>query len=118
MPPMTPAPQTAAGIYVRISSDPNQTRLGVERQEEDCRELVARHGWRLHRVYEDNDLSAYSGKARPGYRALLDDVRDGVVKVVVAWHADRIYRHPKDLEGFIDVVPAAGAHVATVKAGD
>lgn len=108
---------TPAGIYVRISSDPESTRLGVQRQEQDCREYVEGHGWTLAKVYEDNDLSAYSGKVRPAYRRLLEDVRAGTIKVVVAWHPDRMHRHPRDLEEFIEVVEGAGAHVETVKAG-
>lgn len=108
---------TPAGIYVRISSDPEATRLGVQRQEQDCREYVESHGWTLAKVYEDNDLSAYSGKVRPAYRQLLEDIRAGTIKVVVAWHPDRMHRHPRDLEEFIEVVEGAGAHVETVKAG-
>jgi site-specific DNA recombinase len=115
---VTTATQTlTAGIYVRISSDPEATRLGVQRQEQDCREYVTRQGWTLAKVYEDNDLSAYSGKARPAYRQLLEDVRGGAIQVVVAWHPDRMHRHPRDLEEFIEVVESAGARVETVKAG-
>jgi hypothetical protein len=34
-----------AAIYTRISSDPDATHLGVNRQEQDCRELADRRGW-------------------------------------------------------------------------
>lgn len=37
---------TRAAIYVRISED-RQERAGVQRQEEACRELCARRGWRV-----------------------------------------------------------------------
>src|SRR5439155_20339891 len=49
---------------------------------------------------------------------LLDDVRGGSVTAVVAWHPDRLYRHPKDLEEFITVIEHAGCAVETVQAGD
>ncbi len=119
---MSQAPSTApatitAGIYVRISSDPDLTRLGVQRQEADCREYVDRKGWALARVYEDNDLSAYGGRVRPGYRRLLADIHAGVVQAVVAWHPDRLHRHPRELEEFIDACESAGALVETVRAG-
>jgi site-specific DNA recombinase len=106
------------GIYVRISSDPELKRLGVKRQEQDCREYVERQGWALVKVYEDNDLSAYNGKARPAYRQLLEDVRARTIKAIVTWHPDRMHRNLTDLEEFIQVVQAAGCRVETIKAGN
>lgn len=35
---------------------------------------------------DDNDVSAYSGKRRPGYERLMADVTAGAVDLVVAWH--------------------------------
>jgi site-specific DNA recombinase len=72
---MSPVTRRAA-IYCRISRDRIGAGLGVERQETECRELAARLGWTVAVVYVDNDISAYSGKARPGYRALLEDLKD------------------------------------------
>mgnify|MGYP000662091434 CR=1 FL=1 len=58
-------------IYARISSD-DGTALGVARQVEDCRKLAAELGWQVVDEYEDNDVSAYSGKKRrPAYEAML-----------------------------------------------
>jgi hypothetical protein len=45
-----------AALYVRISSDRGGAGLGVARQEEDCRALCARLGWRPVEVYADNDV--------------------------------------------------------------
>ncbi len=109
---------THAAIYVRISSDPEGLRAGVDRQAHECRELCERRGWEVVRTYEDNDASAYSGRRRPGYEQLLADVQSGAVGVVVAWASDRLYREMRDLEGFIEVVDRAGAAVATVAGGD
>jgi site-specific DNA recombinase len=46
------------GIYCRISRDRVGAGLGVERQEEDCRDLANRLRWDVVDVYTDNDLSA------------------------------------------------------------
>ena len=54
----------AAGIYARISSDPDGTRLGVRRQIDDCEALAERLGWTVTDQYIDNDVSAWSGKKR------------------------------------------------------
>ena len=40
-PPVAAPSGIAAGIYVRISHDPDAGRLGVQRQEADCREYLA-----------------------------------------------------------------------------
>jgi site-specific DNA recombinase len=106
----------AGAIYARISSDPAGTRLGVERQIADCEGLAARLGWRVVGHYVDNDMSAWSGKPRPQYRRLLEDIKDATVDGVLVWQLDRLHRHPRELEEFFDVVAAAGIaeNLATV----
>jgi len=107
------------GIYARISSDPDGTHLGVDRQIEDCQKLAGDLGWTVHDVYEDNDISAWSGKPRPDYRRLCDDIKDGVTDALVVWHTDRLHRSPRELEDFIDLCEAAGdIEIRTVTAGD
>ncbi len=91
-----------AAIYCRISQDRTGAGLGVARQREDCEALATRLGWKVVTVLEDNDLSAYSGKPRPGYLALLEAIRRGEVTAVLAWHEDRLHRSPRELEDYID----------------
>lgn len=105
----------SAAIYCRISKDRAGAGLGVDRQEHECRQLAERLGWTVTVVHTDNDLSAYSGKPRPGYRALLDDLRTGRVDAVLAWHNDRLHRSTAELEEYIEVSGKAPTHF--VKAG-
>lgn len=107
----------SAAVYVRISDDRGGAGLGVARQEEDCRKLADRLGWHVAGLYSDNDITAYTGKPRPAYQRLLDDLRSGTVNAVLAQHPDRLHRAPKELEEFIDVCEARGAAVQTVQAG-
>jgi DNA invertase Pin-like site-specific DNA recombinase len=107
-----------AGVYVRISEDREGAGLGVKRQEADCRALAAQVGWGVADVYVDNDLSAYSGKPRPAYRRLLEDLGAGRIDAVLAWHADRLHRAPAELEEFIRICDSRGVEVRTVKAGE
>jgi len=104
-------------IYVRISSDPTGRAAGVERQDVDCRALAKQLGWKVVAVHRDNDVSAYSGKPRPSYRALLDDLREGRADAVIAWHPDRLYRRLPDLEELTKVVQANDIAIRTVRAG-
>lgn len=106
-----------AAIYVRISRDRVGAGLGVERQEQDCRELAAQLGHTVTEVYADNDLSAYSGKPRPAYRRLLADIAAGRTDVVLAWHTDRLHRSPSELEEYIAICDARRVPTHTAKAG-
>jgi len=71
--PMTLAdePVSRAAVYTRISRDFTGAVAGVARQEQDCREKAASLGWEVAEVFSDNDTSAYSGKRRPRYEAML-----------------------------------------------
>lgn len=109
---------TRAAIYVRISSDPQGLKAGVQRQEADCRGYCKRRGWEVADVYVDNDVSAYSGKPRPAYRRMLDDLMAAKAQALVVWHPDRLHRSPRELEDFIDVIEVAGTSVVSVTAGD
>jgi DNA invertase Pin-like site-specific DNA recombinase len=90
----------------------------VQRQEDDARKLCAARGWTVVDVYCDNDRSAYSQrKPRPRYKDMLDDIKDGKINIVVAWHPDRLHRQTRELVPFIDLVNAHAVHVETVTAG-
>jgi len=112
-----PGIPTRAIIYCRISRDREGAGLGVERQREDCEALAKQLGVEVVAVYTDNDLSAYSGKPRPGYQQLLNDLRDGQADTVLAWHTDRLHRSPAELEEYIDVCEPRRVETRTVKAG-
>ncbi|WP_345801939.1 recombinase family protein [Microbacterium sp. AZCO] len=117
--PIAPLPRRLrVCIYARISSDKKGAGLGVERQIADCRELAERLGWEVVAVFVDNDISAASGKPRPGYRDMLTAVRGGRVDAIIAWHTDRLHRRPTELEEFITLVEATGVKIQTVKAGE
>lgn len=106
---------TRAGIYARISSDPGETRLGVGRQEKDCRELAQRKGWEVVDTFVDNDLSAATSKRRPEYQRLLTATETGDIDAVIVWDLDRLHRRPIELEEFFAACDAAGLrHLATV----
>lgn len=104
-------------MYARISADVEGKSLGLQRQLEDCRKLAAERGWVVGHEYVDNDISAYSGKARPGYEAMCSDLAAGVRDAVIVYNLDRLHRRPVELEEFVALCEAAGVNqVATVTA--
>jgi site-specific DNA recombinase len=102
---------TRAAIYCRISKDREDERLGVARQEKDCREIAARRGWEvIEPPYIDNDISAAKGskKVRANYERLLHDIEAGQVDAVIIWMEDRLQRQVIELAEFLKVCDTAG----------
>lgn len=109
---------SAAAIYCRISSDPTGAGLGVKRQEADCRAWAERRGWPVAALYVDDDTSAYRGKPRRAYQSLIEAIKTGAVDAVIVYHLDRLHRHPKELEEFLDVCDEAGVKDLATVTGD
>jgi site-specific DNA recombinase len=100
-----PCPICRVAIYLRISSDPLNDELGVDRQRDLCLDVAARRGWGAAScgacggrpmIYADNDISATDGKARPGYEALMAAVDRGEVGRIVAYQQSRIWRNRRE----------------------
>lgn len=109
--------KTRAVIYCRISQDRTGAGLGVDRQREDCEALAERNGWDVVEVYVDNDVSAFSGKKRPGYQKMLAALHEGQATVVIVWHTDRLTRSIVELEEYIELSDRRGIATHTVQAG-
>src|SRR4051794_13659859 len=95
-----------AAAYGRISDDDQDKREGVDEQLARAEVHIERRGWDLMASFRDDDLSAYSGKPRPGYDTLMAEVQAGRVNTIVVRHFDRLWR---DLEA------ATGRVLATLR---
>jgi DNA invertase Pin-like site-specific DNA recombinase len=104
--------------YVRISED-RQDGAGVRDQFEDTTRLCQQNGWPIAASFEDNDISAskYARTKRPGYRALLAQVREGKIRRIVVAHIDRLYRQPRELEELIDLADEGRIEIVSVYSG-
>lgn len=110
-----------AVLYSRISSDPLEQALGVERQEQDCVRLINRNGWvQAREPYRENDTPASTRTTarRPVYDAMLADLRAGSADVLVAYSTSRLTRRPLDYERLIALVNETGLQIATVVSGE
>ena len=113
------SPSRATAIYVRISSDPEGQRAGVQRQHDDCEALATSLGLTDLRVYEDNDRSAYKRTTRrPAFEQMIADVKAGEIGTVVIWAVDRLYRQVRDLEAIVPIFESAGVAIHAVKSGE
>lgn len=95
--------------YVRISQDRTGESIGVDNQRAAIRKWADDNGHEVSEWYEDNDISATSGKRRPDFERLLTDSP----KALVVWTQDRLLRVTKDLERVLDT----GMTVYQVNAG-
>jgi site-specific DNA recombinase len=105
-------------IYLRISADLTGEGRGVERQLEACLALAERLGWEVVATYDDNDFSAFSGKKRPGFEAMLDAMKRREFDAIICWHTDRLFRSLRDLVRLIDATKDAAVSIKTVNSGD
>lgn len=113
-----PAAPARCLVYVRISSDPTGEELGVTRQREDCLALAALRGWEVAAVHQDNDVSAYSGRVREGFDALLRDIAAGGIVAVVAWDLTRLTRNTKDRARLLEACVKARTTITLVRGAE
>lgn len=76
-----------AAVYLRVSS--KSGRQDEANQEPDCVRLCEARGWEP-RIIRERESGA---KARPEWRAMLDQCRRGNIEAVVFWALDRTGRN-------------------------
>lgn len=104
-----------AGIYCRMSKSKD---LKVEQQEAACRNLAKVHGFDVVEVYTaDDGISAFTGKNRPGWAQMLEDVAAGKLDVLLAQAEDRFARRPMDKDTLALACVANGVKWLTVNDG-
>jgi DNA invertase Pin-like site-specific DNA recombinase len=113
----TEKPQVRAGCYLRISSDPNDKREGVDRQREDTSALCEVQGWSVAGYYEDNDRNASNGKRREKWEELLADIKAGKIDAIAAWDQDRNWRVMHELEELRKFFTSLGREVKLATTG-
>ena len=106
---MSDAPRRIrCAIYTRKSSEEGleQEFNSLDAQREACEAYIASQraeGWRAMR--EGYDDGGYSGGNldRPGLQNLLEDIRDGLVDVIVVYKIDRLSRSLMDFAKLVEV---------------
>src|SRR6516165_8088087 len=94
-----------AAIYLRVSTDSQTT----DNQEMALREIAAKMGWDIVRVYSDQGISGAKGRdKRPQFDALCKAATRREFDVVMAWSVDRLGRSLQDLIGFLSELHAIG----------
>ena len=105
-------------IYTRQSFDRQGEGAAVARQLEDCRNLATLRGWSVVAEHQDNDRSAAGSASRPGFEAVLADLKAGRADAVIAWNLDRLTRNRRDSVRLIETSQEASATIAVVRGSD
>lgn len=106
-------------IYTRKSSEEGleQEFNSLHAQREACEAYIASQrseGWVvLREQYDDGDVSGGTLE-RPGLKALMQDIEDGLVDVVVVYKIDRLSRSLADFAKLVEVFDRTGVTFVSV----
>jgi len=112
-------PVVRAAVYTRKSSDEGleQEFNSLDAQHEACSAYIAsqRHeGWKLiKRRFDDGGISGGTLE-RPALKALLSDVDEGLVDMIVVYKIDRLTRSLSDFAKLIDRLEAKSCSFVSV----
>ena len=91
------------GLYARQSVE-KQDSISVESQLEFCRFEIKGQAFR---TYIDRGFSGKDTR-RPGFEALMEDIRRGEIQAVVVYKLDRISRSIVDFSNMMEVFQSYG----------
>jgi DNA invertase Pin-like site-specific DNA recombinase len=92
-----------AALYLRVSTIDQTTA----NQDRELREVAARMGCEIARVYKDYGISGAKGRdGRPAFDAMCKAAARREFDVVMAWSVDRLGRSLQDLVGFLSEIHA------------
>lgn len=106
---MSTAPKRSiCGIYTRKSTEEGleQDFNSLDAQRDACENFVASHkgeGWAMSRARYDDGGYSGGNMDRPGLQQLLDDVREGLVDIIVVYKIDRLSRSLTDFAKLVEI---------------
>ncbi len=82
-------------IYCRKSQEEEDRQvLSLEAQEKECREYAKKNGIKIRKLW----IESYSAKApgREFFNQMMQELSDGEIQGILAWHPDRLSRNSVD----------------------
>jgi site-specific DNA recombinase len=115
----TKHPVRRCAVYTRKSSEEGleQDFNSLHAQRDACEAFIrsqAGEGWRLNKThYDDGGLSGGTME-RPALQRLLEDIRNGLVDVVVVYKVDRLTRSLADFAKMVEIFDVNGVSFVAV----
>src|SRR2546427_5341335 len=112
-------PVRRCAVYTRKSSEEGlaQDFNSLHAQRDACEAFIRSQvgeGWRLRKAhYDDGGLSGGTME-RPALQRLLEDIRNGLVDVVVVYKVDRLTRSLADFAKMVEIFDASGVSLVAV----
>lgn len=107
-----------AWIYARKSPSDTDEQVGVDAQVKLGVKEIERRDWAHAGTFTDVAKSAYEAQHRPGYEALLEAIRNGLVDAIVIRHNDRLHRDVEEYKAFTKLARKHRVQVVAVLGGD
>ncbi len=104
-----------AARYARISHDKTGDEHGVVNQLADQKRVADARGYTITRTECDNDISASTGRRRPGYEALMAAAARGEIDVILVYQTSRLWRNRRERAEGIEILRKAGVSVVATK---
>jgi DNA invertase Pin-like site-specific DNA recombinase len=106
-------------VYTRKSSEEGleQDFNSLQAQRDACEAFIrsqAGEGWRLSKSHYDDGGFSGGTMARPALQRLMEDVRQGLVDVVVVYKVDRLTRSLADFAKMVELFDATGVSFVAV----
>jgi site-specific DNA recombinase len=104
-----------AAAYQRISLDKAGDEHGVANQLADQERTAQARGFTITLAECDNDISALTGKHRPGYERIMAAARRGEVDIILVFQTSRFWRNRRERAEGIEVLRKAGVSIVATK---
>ncbi|WP_428055550.1 recombinase family protein [Candidatus Avelusimicrobium fimicolum] len=111
-------PKINCAIYTRKSTEHglDMEFNSLQNQEEACKAYIlsqAFNGWEYIKTYSDGGISGGTME-RPGLQALLNDIREGHIQVVVVYKVDRLSRSIIDFHKMMQEFDKYGCNFVSI----
>src|SRR6185312_14475135 len=108
-------PLVRAARYARISHDKAGDEHGVANQLADQQRTADARGYVVVRTECDNDISALTGKHRPGYEAVMAAAARREIDVILVFQTSRFWRNRRERAEGIEILRRAGVSLVATK---
>lgn len=103
-------------IYLRVSTDEQAERFGLDAQREKCHAMAAIKEWPIVATYNDDGISGTKGPGdRPGLAAMLAAGERGDFESVITYSIDRLGRQTKLVLDLAERIEMADLELVTVR---
>ena len=104
-----------AALYQRISLDRAGDEHGVTNQRDDQRRTAVSRGYKIELSESDNDISALTGKHRPGYEKIMAAAGRGEIDVIIVFQLSRFWRNRIERAQGIKILQRANVSIVATR---